>query len=185
MNIQNFCEIFGEIREDYVLEARKPTQKAFFQNWRIWVATAACLCLVVSGTVFYLGSGTQVPSPDYVQVTNPILEVESLEEMEEYLDFTVPELDKPVDSYVVLVVDGYPEMGRIYYSDGSVFNVKYGTGDISGIYGGTLEKTETIADAEVSIYSFEDTRYGIWEKDGYTYSLTGPDLEENIALLME
>lgn len=35
MNIQNFCEIFGEIREDYVLEARKPTQKAFFQNWRI------------------------------------------------------------------------------------------------------------------------------------------------------
>lgn len=149
------------------------------------MATAACLCLVVSGTVFYLGSGMQVPSPDYVQVTNPILKVESLEEMEEYLDFTVPELDKPVDSHVVLVVDGYPEMGRIYYSDGSVFNVKYGTGDISGIYGGILEKAETIADAEVSIYSFEDTRYGIWEKDGYTYSLTGSDLEKNIALLME
>lgn len=185
MNIQNFCEIFGEIREDYVLEARKPIQKAFLQNWKIWAATAACLCLVVSGTVFYFGSGTKVPDPDHVQVASPILEVESREKMEEYLDFTVPELDKPVDTYVVLVADGYPEMGRIYYSDGSVFSMKYGTGDISGIYGGVLEKTESIAGAEISIYTFENTRYGIWEKDGYTYSLTGIDLEKNIALLME
>ena len=62
--------------------------------------------------------------------------------------------------------------------------MKYGTGDISGIHGGVLEKTESIAGAEVSLYTFEDTRYGIWEKDGYTYSLTGRDLEKNIALLM-
>ena len=112
-----------------------------------------------------------------MQVPNPLWQVDSREEMEELLDFSVPVLDKAVEAYIVLVDDSRPEMARVVYTDGTTFNKKYGTGDISGINGGTLEKTETVGELSVSFYSYvdvdgKDTVYALWEKDGFTYSLS-------------
>ncbi len=126
-----------------------------------------------------------VPNPNLLQVANPMMEVDSVEEMESYLDFEVPVLNKEVSKYVVLVIGGYPEVGRIYYEDGSVFSMKYGSGDISGIYGGTLDVVVEMKEIEVTFYVCDSTRYAIWEDDGFTYSLTGTEsLEEEIETII-
>ena len=126
-----------------------------------------------------------VPNPNLLQVANPMMEVDSVEEMESYLDFEVPVLNKEVSKYVVLVIGGYPEVGRIYYEDGSVFSMKYGSGDISGIYGGTLDVVVEMKEIEVTFYVCDSTRYAIWEGDGFTYSLTGTEsLEEEIETII-
>lgn len=131
-------------------------------------------------------SRSNVPNPDYVQVVNPIMKVASVEEMEEYLDFDVPLLERDVNSYIVMVIDGYPESARIIYSDNSVFNMKYGKGDISGVYGGVLEKKADIGGISVSVFVYDNIRYATWEKDGFTFSLYGSEsLEADIAALMK
>ena len=145
-----------------------------------------CLSLLIVGSLLSgCGQRNAAPDPEFVQVFNPMMEVSSVKEMEEYLDFSVPALDKEADRYIVLVIDGYPTMGRIYYADEGVFSIQYGTGDISGIYGGTLEDTQPIKGVNVSYYTYETTRYALWETGGFTYSLTGGvTLEEEVTTLI-
>ena len=134
---------------------------------------------MICASVFLFHSfGSNKPHPDMVQIPSPILEVNSLAEMEQYLDFQVPTLSKDVESYVVLVMDDYPTMARIFYTDGSTFSKQYGSGDISGIYGGTYAKTERVGNVAVDFYTYTDwdgtaISYAIWENDGFTHSLTG------------
>jgi hypothetical protein len=147
----------------------------------ILTALSIVLCsLMVAGC-----GKSGAPKPDKVQVVNPLMEVASLEEMEKYLDFSVPTLEKDVEAYIVMVFDGYPEMARICYADGVIFNMKYGSGDISGIYGGTLESTEACGEVEVSYYVYEELHYALWETGGFTYSLSGgEDLKADVAALI-
>ena len=106
------------------------------------------------------------------QIVNPLTEVNSVEEMKKYLGFDVPVIkDKKVKSYIVIGEDKKAEHARIIYSDGSSFEMEKEVGkDVSGIYGGKFNKKETINDAEVSIYTMEDIKYGIWSDDTYSYS---------------
>ena len=96
--------------------------------------------------------------------------VSSVEEMENYLDFDIPVLDKEVESYSVLVEDRYPTMGQINYTDGSEFRMQYGSGDISGIYGGTLEESRDVEGVKVEYYQYADTAYAVWEENGFAFS---------------
>ena len=154
-------------------------------GWIKWGVAVVAVCLAVCGVVMLSQISGNKPNPQRVQVVNPMMEVGSLNEMETCLDFSVPVLDKEIDAYIVLVVDGYPEMGQIQYWDGAKFRVKYGEGDISGIYGGVLEQAVAVGDVEVSYYTYETTRYAIWEKNGFTYSLAdGENLEEDVARLI-
>lgn len=144
--------------------------------------TTLCLSLV-----FLLGGCGQgdAPAPGFVQMVNPLVTVDSVREMEQRLGYAVPVLEKEVDSYIVLVIDGTANSGRIRYANGSDFNIKRGTGDISGIYGGILESETTVNGISVSFYVYEDTRYAIWETGGFTFSLTGgTDLSEDVAALI-
>ena len=43
MKKEDFCDVIGEIRADFVLEAR---EKVKVRHWRRWGVLAACLCLV-------------------------------------------------------------------------------------------------------------------------------------------
>ena len=138
-------------------------------------AVSALLCLVIISMFTFGGCDKNKPNPEFVQVVNPIVEVGSLNEMEEKLDFKVPALDKEAETYIVLVIDGYPAQARIKYADGSEFDMKYGSGDVSGIYGGELVKEENIEGTKVSFMKYEDISYAIWEKDGFSYSLCGND----------
>lgn len=178
MNSKKFSEAMGELDTRYVDEAigykRKKTDKK-----PVWVklgAMAACLCLVIAGGVMFTqNSGNNVPNPEIVQIPNPFITVASVEEMEEYLDFKVPVLDKEVETYSVLVEDSYPAMGQINYADGSEFRIEYGSGDISGIYGGTLEESKDIEGVKVDYYRYTDDAtseltYAIWEQNGFVFS---------------
>ena len=143
---------------------------------------AACLFLIV-----ILGgcSKTEVPDPGFAQVVNPLVTVDSVEEMEKHLGYAVPVLEKEVGTYIVLVIDGIADSGRIRYAGGSDFNIKKGNGDISGIYGGVAEGEKTISGVVVSFFCYEDIHYAIWEKDGFAFSLTGATaLEEDVAALI-
>ena len=181
MKKEAFCQVLGDINENYVKEARAD-RKAKKPGWMKWGAVAACLCLVVAGgAVFAPNRGNAVPDPAPVQIPNPIITVSSVEEMEHYLDFDVPVLEKEVASYSVLIEDSYPTMGQIDYADGSEFRMQYGSGDISGIYGGTLEKSENIGGVNVEYYKYENTTYAIWEQNGFTFSYVSAN-GENIEV---
>lgn len=190
MTHEKLYEVIGDINENYVKEAKETMRERKKINFKVWGTLAACLCLLVCGTFVLNKFHISAPNPEYVQIPNPILEVSSVEEMEKYLDFDVLVLDKEVKAYNVLVIDGYPRSARIEYADNSTFNMEYGTGDISGIYGGTLDKEETINGVKVSFYHYysevtsEDLKYALWETDGFTYSLSGADnLEDEIQYL--
>ena len=146
------------------------------------VLMALCLAFVLAGCGT---EQTKAPNAGFVQVVNPLVTVESVGKMEEKLGYSVPVLDKDVESYIVLVIDGVCESGRIRYADGSDFNIKKGSGDISGIYGGVLDTEENIHGVTVSFYVYEELRYAIWERDGFTYSLTGgAALPADVAALL-
>lgn len=169
-------------------EAYKAAKKK--NAWGKWGAMAACLCLVTAGAFFGIrshGEPHTAPNPNMVQVVNPIVTVESVEEMERYLDYSVPVLDKEVEAYSVLVVDSYPKMAQIRYADGSSFRMQYGSGDISGIYGGSLEETKDVDGVKVEFYRYADTAYAIWEQNGfafcYTYTDGNSDVESVRALI--
>lgn len=149
---------------------------------KIVVMAALCLALLAGCAK----PQAEAPESGFVQMVNPLVTVESLEEMEAKLGYAVPALDKDVASYIVLVYDGAPQQGRIRYADGADFDMKRGTGDVSGIYGGTLEKEETVGGIAVSVMTYDGIRYALWEKDGFTYCLTGgDDLLQEVAVLIE
>lgn len=176
MNSRKFSEAMSELDIRYVDEANG--YKKFLKK-TVWLklgAMAACLCLIIAGGImFTLNRGSEAPNPELVQIPNPIITVISVEEMEGYLDFKVPVLDKEVETYSVLVEDNYPAMGQIDYADGSEFRIKYGSGDISGIYGGTLEQSKDIEGVKVDYYRYTDDTtpeltYVIWEQNGFAFS---------------
>lgn len=178
MNAKKFSEAMNEIDNKYVDEAiqykGKKAQKKLV--WIKWGAMAACLCLIVIGRVMISQNDNHVvPNPEIVHVPNPIITVTSIAEMEKYLDFDVPVLDKEVKSYSVLIKENYPRTGQIDYADGSKFRIQYGIGDISGIYGGILEKHKDIDGVKVEYYKYTDTTYAIWEQNGFTFSYVYPN----------
>ena len=117
MKKEEFCEVLGDVNENYVKEAGA-FRKAKKPRWMQWGAMAACVCLLVAGGVLFTRNrGNAAPDPDPVQIPNPIISVASVEEMEEYLDFEVPVLDKEAASYAVFIEDGYPTMGQIEYAE--------------------------------------------------------------------
>ncbi len=140
----------------------------------------ACMAAMLAGC-----GGAEAPDAGFVQMGNPLVEVASASEMEEKLGHSVPVLDKEVETYIVLVIDGKADTGRIHYKDGSLFNIKKGSGDISGIYGGTLESEQAIGGVTVSFYRYEGQSYAIWADGGFTYSLSrSPTLQEDVAALI-
>ena len=112
---------------------------------------------------------------------NPIVEVSSKEEMEEKLGFEVPMLSKDVEKYIVIIdADKKPYHGRIIYSDNNVFEIeKTEEKDISGIYGSEFKSKDSYNGIDAEKYTFENTEYVIWQKDGFSYSYSS---EKGLAL---
>lgn len=112
---------------------------------------------------------------------NPIVEVSSKEEMEEKLGFEVPMLSKDVEKYIVIIdADRKPYHGRIIYSDNNVFEIeKTEEKDISGIYGSEFKSKDSYNGIDAEKYTFENTEYVIWQKDGFSYSYSS---EKGLAL---
>ncbi|CAN4003247.1 RNA polymerase sigma factor sigM, partial [Dysosmobacter welbionis] len=160
MNAKKFSDALSALDGRYVEEAARYRRKHRQSFWVRWGAAAACLCLLAAGGALLIqGRGRAAPDPQQVQIPNPILTVASAAEMEAYLDFKVPVLEKEVEAYSVFISDGYPTMGQVDYADGSQFRIQYGSGDISGIYGGTLEESREIAGVSVAYYQYDSMSY--------------------------
>lgn len=180
MTNEDLYKAIGDIDDSYIMGAKKTMKVKSKRSYKIWGTIAACFCLVAFGAAMinYNANLPTKPQPKLVQVANPLMEVNSVDEMEKYLDFKVPTLNKEVEVYIVIVDENnYPKTARIEYKDGSTFNMEYGSKDVSGILGGTLEKTEEINKADVKFYTYTDdgsngVEYAIWEKDGFSYSLS-------------
>ncbi len=175
MNLKQFSDAMGAVDDKYVSETLNYKKKIKKPVRIKWGSLAACFCAVLALGMLTLNNIIdKTPNPNTVQIANPIIEVNSAEEMKDYLDFSVPILEKQVETYSVIVADDYPSTGQIYYTDGSEYRIQYGSGDISGIYDGVLADTKKVGDAEVSYYTFDgvDSKvtYAIWEEDGYTFS---------------
>ena len=171
MNTKTFSNAMSELDTKYVEESLNYKKRAKQPVWLKWGAVAACLCLLAAGGIMFAqNGGSAVPNPDMVQIPNPIITVSSVEEMEHYLDFDIPVLDKKAESYSVFVEDSYPTMGQINYTDGSEFRMQYGSGDISGIHGGALVEQEEVEGVTVEYYQYADTAYAIWEQNGFAFS---------------
>ena len=180
MTNEDLYKAIGDIDDSYIMGAKKTMKVKSKRSYKIWGTIAACFCLVAFGAAMinYNANLPTKPQPKLVQVANPLMEVNSVDEMEKYLDFKIPTLNKEVEVYIVIVDENnYPKTARIEYKDGSTFNMEYGSKDVSGILGGTLEKTEEINKADVKFYTYTDdgsieVEYAIWEKDGFSYSLS-------------
>ena len=183
MNGKKLLEAVGEVNDSYVEEAAGYRKSRKAPIWLRWGAVAACLCVAaVSGAVLLCGNEGLTPDPAPVEVTNPIIAVETVEEMEEYLDFPVPVLDKETAALSVLVVQGYPVMGQVEYADGSLYRVQYGSEDVSGIYGGETVETRDMAGVQVECRTFEGSSYAVWTDEGFSFSYTG-DVNEVETLI--
>ena len=69
MKKEEFCEVLGDVNENYVKEARA-VRKARKPGWMKWGAVAACLCLLVAGgVVFTRNRGNAAPDPNPVPVS--------------------------------------------------------------------------------------------------------------------
>ena len=122
MKKETFYSELNHIRDSYVLEAGKKEPKWLtFGKAQSFLALAACLCILLAGA-FVMHRPDNRPHPQPVQIPNPLWQVDSREEMQRLMDFSVPVLDKAVEAYIVLVDDSRPEMARVVYTDGTTFN---------------------------------------------------------------
>lgn len=183
MNGKKLLEAVGEVNDSYVEEAAGYQKRRKAPLWLRWGAVAACLCVAaVSGAVLLRGNEGLTPDPAPVEITNPIITVETVGEMEEYLDFPVPVLDKETDDFSVLVVQGYPVLGQVEYADASLYRVQYGSEDVSGIYGGETVETRDVNGVQVECRIAEGSSYAVWTDEGFSFSYTG-DVSEVETLI--
>ena len=190
MTSEKMYEVLGEIDEKYIKEAKETRKKKKMINYKVWGAIAACACLAIGGAAAFSNTSFHKKTElETIQIANPLQEVSSLEEMEKYVGFQVPALDKEVDAYIV-IEDEDSKIARIEYADHSTFNMERGTGDISGIWGGTFQEEQEINQVKVSFYEYKGEeyteKYALWEKDGFTYSYAGEKISaEEIEALIQ
>lgn len=176
MKTTEFSRAMNLLDDRYIMEALAYKKKRKGKAWIRWCSLAACAGVILAlGISTYNNSNTAAkPNPEMVQLANPLVEVNSVSEMEKYLDFSVPVLEKDVQTYIVIVTEDYPTIGQIDYADGSEYRIQYGSGDISGIYGGELVNTEETDGVKISYYTYSgidsEVAYALWEQDGYTFS---------------
>lgn len=136
----------------------------------IWIsALATCLCLVL--IVVFTNNLSNKNNRE--QISNPLTEVNSVDEMKKYLGFDVPTItNKKVKLYIVIGDDdsNYAYHGRIIYEDESELEIEKGNKDVSGIYGADKENEQLIYNVNVTILTTNETRYAIWTNNGYSYS---------------
>ena len=86
MNEKKLLEAVGEVNDSYVEEAAGYRKSRKAPLWLRWGAVAACLCIaVLGGSLLLRGGEGLTPDPAPVEVTNPVISVATVEEMEAML----------------------------------------------------------------------------------------------------
>lgn len=153
---ESLLKAFGEIRNEYIIEEyeEKSTNKRknnirnlnfgkinTIRNYnvkKLSVAAIAIIAIIIASVINMNNNQSSSPFATLEQITNPITEVYSIEEMKKYLGFNVPLLNKEVENYFVIGDENYANHARIVYKDETEFNMEKGSKDVSGIYGATI-----------------------------------------------
>lgn len=200
MKVKNLLHALGYIDDKYLIEEYNPNENKIYHqeknnvikgnfkrkevitmDRRIIGIVAIAIIAVVAialGTFNKTNNSGSVTS-ELLQIPNPLTEVSSVEEMKKYLGFDVPVLDKEVQNYIVIGEDKYATHARIIYKDETSFEMEKGDSDVSGIYGGTLEKEEKINNITVTFYNYENMNYANWTNNGFSYSYCNSNGEIN------
>lgn len=193
MNVDKFTDAVGRIDEAVVAEAmetdsaeklnllvKKEKVRRLRSAIKSIAAAAACICIVLTTALVLRSTGEGTDQPGKVMISNPVTYVDSYDEMEKYLGYSVPRLDeKTPESYIVFASNGNAESGTVKYSDGSELKIMRGSGDISGIFGGKLTGDRDILGVTVHFYVFGSTVYSVWTESGYSYCYVASSGEES------
>ena len=183
MKADKFTEAVGGIDENIIAQAintdsaekleklvRAEKMRKVRGCVKIVAAIAACICIAFTSATMMRDPSEERNFPGNVMISNPITYVDSYDEMEKYLGYSVPVLkEKTPESYVIFASDGRAESGKVQYSDGSELKTMRGSADISGIFGAKLLGDINISGVTVHYSSFESTVYSVWSIGGYSY----------------
>ena len=155
-----------EILEKDHLTQNKVKKDTIMKKNNILKFALVIACVVLF--VVVLNNQKENKQEEIVSVVSPVVEVGSLEELEEMLGFEVPVLDKEVENYVYFNQDDENQKyGRIIYQDGSTFDIQKNIQDES--YYGEIVETEQFGDITVEYSELDEYQYAFFAKDEYTY----------------
>lgn len=148
-----------KLKELKLLEKRKKYSRLF----RYTAIFAGGFAIFIIGLVMFNNI-----NDNNVLIPNPMIEVKDINELSQYikLDLSKYKIKEIEEMYKFENED----LIQIVYADESTLRISKEKKDNSGIYGSTLEHTETINDIIVSIYKLDDTIYATWNKDNYSFS---------------
>lgn len=155
---------------------RNKTKINIFKYFSLCASSFAAIILVL----FIMTNNK--PNDNEVQIPNPIVSVNSLNELSDYLGINTEHLNfkeiKEINKYNDDI------LGTIVYADDSVLRMSKGDKNNSGIYGGKIFEETTISGLEIKIYKYENIEYAIWMKDDYSYSYKKAE-NENIKEIIK
>lgn len=162
---------------------------------RFALPAAACLCVVLAvGLVIRMGRPVSIdPAPadtqpetiqtepvlgmdpaedsnGAVQIPNPMQALDSPEAVGAAMGHAFPVLPgRTPENCTVIQYGPVPALGRVSYTDGTELAMGPAGEDISGIYGGELVETFTVEDISISVFTYEDQTYALWDQDGFAW----------------
>ena len=140
---------------------------------RLIIIIVFCVCMMFAAIAMFIGGGKQQDSTKKakrLEIPNPLTEVKSLSEMNKYLGYTIPVMNKKVEKYIVIGEGKYATHARIIYEDQSEFDMEKGSDDVSGIYGASIIEEKEIKKIKVTFHKKDETRYITYTTDMYSYS---------------
>lgn len=175
-------EALTDVDDAFVSEAqREPLRKeqkqrepiSFFTGMKY--AAAVFACAVIAFIMFNLVQVNDATDPNNnIQITNPITEVETMEEAESITGFAL-EYESLSEQAMITVYD--ENMIEVTLMDGEdtvcYIRKSKGSGDISGDYSEyEVTETRTFNGMEISLKGDGDMwSLALWEKEGYTYAI--------------
>ena len=163
-----------KLKEIKILEKRKK----YFGIFRFVSILAGGIAVFVIGTVLFNNNIN-----DNVLISNPMTKVESINELEKYIEIDLSKFKfKEIKEMYKFKDD---TLIQITYNDDSTMRISKGQDDNSGIYGATIKESKKINDINVEIYEFNDITYAVWkdEKNSCVFNYVASDNEDINSIL--
>lgn len=141
------------------------------------VAAAACVVLLLFGGIGIWHMASVGKEPVVEEGVNGMEEVDSIETLEKYVEFSVEEIHVlPFETQSTEYMSYWGDMAEITYTgadDEAVFRKAEGTDDVSGDYNAYAEETSVAMGAYTVRLKGESGKYTLatWNDGTYSYSL--------------
>ena len=147
---------------------------------RLTILVIGCICMIIAAIAMFIGGNKKQindKKTERLEIPNPLTEVKSVSEMNQYLGYTVPVMDKKVEKYIIIGEGKYATHARIIYEDNTEFDMEKGSRDVSGIYGGEKQNEKEWNKVKIIYYQKDKTNYITYQTKEYSYSYSKEDKE--------